>query len=77
MTFIFKGHVGCEEFLLTFKNEGKHVLSKRREPSPDDSGSHPRRPRVLNHNSVKTSKTHIPPFSDENLGLVNYPTIAR
>lgn len=29
---------------------------------------------ILNQNSVKTSKTYIPPSSDENLGLVNYPT---
>jgi hypothetical protein len=55
MTFIFKGHVGCEEFLLTFKNEGKHVLSKRREPSPDDSGSHPRRPRAVSSTAERAS----------------------
>jgi hypothetical protein len=73
MVFIFKSHVGCEEFLLTFKNEANMFL----EPSRTLTRRlwvTSQKTRILNHNSVKTSKTHIPPPSDENLGSVNYPT---
>jgi len=44
MVFIFKGHVGCEEFLLTFKNEGKIFSRNVANPHPTTMGHIPEDP---------------------------------
>lgn len=44
MAFIFKGHVTCEEFLLTFKNEGNMSSRNVANPHPTTLGHIPEDP---------------------------------